>query len=218
MSMSKGHSFRQAGFTLIELLVVCAIVIVISAVILVDNNKFGGEVILENLAYDIALTVRQTQVYGIAVERFGTVNCSQQGTNCFSSGYGMYFSLSDPTQYILFADLENTGIYDPNFTNPSYPTGEVVQTTDIQSGYSVQSLCVTPSSGGSRACSPVNEIDILFQRPEPNAFISAAGSGRPVSCSQNPIACNYEAQITLLSPRGATSTVVVDATGQISVQ
>lgn len=197
------------GFTLIELLVVCAIVVVISAVILVDNNKFGGEVILENLAYDVALSLRQTQVYGIAVERFGQ--------NTFSAGYGMRFSVSSPTTYVLFADTENTGIYDSK-ASPS----EVVQTTNVQQGYAVSSLCTISAVNGG-ACNQVSEIDIMFKRPEPNAFISAGGNGSGgsytvSSCTQNLITCQYEAQITLLSPRGSTSTVVVDATGQISVQ
>jgi len=202
------------AFTLIELLVVCAIIIVISAVVLIDNNKFGGQVILENLAYDVALSVRQTQVYGIAVERFG------QST--FTAGYGMHFSLSDPTHYILFADLEGTGVFDSGFPiSQTYPTGEVVSPSPytLTQGYSIQSLCTVPQVGGSSTCTPVTTIDIMFQRPEPNAYISAAVTGAPVSCIQDlGFACNYEAQITLLSPRGATSTVVVDETGQISVQ
>ena len=194
------------GFTLIELLVVCAIIIVITAIVLVDNNKFGGEVTLENLAYDIALSVRQTQVYGIAVERFGTSN--------FSAGYGMHFSLSSPTTYILFADEDGTGIYDPN-TSPS----EIVDTDTIQQGYAITGLCVIPNTGGSQTCNSVSEVDILYVRPEPEAYISASQSGSPPSCIQNQSAnCNYEAQITLTAPDGVTRTVVVDATGQISVQ
>ncbi|HTR18708.1 MAG TPA: hypothetical protein VMH91_01860 [Candidatus Paceibacterota bacterium] len=191
---------------MIELLVVCAIIVVITAVILVDNNKFGGAILLENLAYDVALTVRQAQVYGIAVERFG------QNTNVFNVGYGMYFSTSDPTHYYLFADSEGTGIYDSGAS----PT-EVQQKTTIQNGYAISSLCAVSQFGGT-TCTPMSEIDILFQRPEPNAFISAAASGAPPSCVQSAVACYYEAQITLLSPKGDTRTVIVDATGQISVK
>src|SRR5262249_48785596 len=97
-------SRAKAGFTLIELLVVCAIIVVITSLVLIDNNKFGGDVKLENFAYDVALSIRQTQVYGIAVERFGNNN--------FSTGYGMRFSLASPTTYILFADEDSTGVYD----------------------------------------------------------------------------------------------------------
>jgi hypothetical protein len=193
---------------LIELLVVCAIIVVITTLVLIDNNKFGGDVKLENFAYDVALSVRQTQIYGIAVERFGSNN--------FSTGYGMHFSLSSPTQYLLFADEDGTGIYDAQ-ANPSELVPGGLYTID--QGFAITSLCVIPVIGGS-SCTPVTEIDILYVRPEPDAYISAGtGSNAPVSCiKQQGAACNYEAQITLSSPKGGTRTVVVDITGQISVE
>lgn len=185
---------------------VCVIVVVITTIVLLDNNKFGGDVTLENFAYDVALSVRQTQVYGLAVERFGASN--------FSTGYGMHFSLSSPTTYVLFADEDRTGVYDAQAT-PS----EIVDSNMIQQGFAISGLCVVPEVGGS-SCTAVSEIDILFVRPEPDAYISAGvGGNAPASCLvQGGGACYYEAQITLRSPKGDTRTVVVDATGQISVQ
>lgn len=213
------------GFTLIELLVVCAIIVVITAIVLVDNSKFGGDVTLENFAYDVALSVRQAQIYGIAVNRFGT-GCTGIGganPNCFNAGYGMNFTLASPQQYTLFADLENNGVYDPNYltshsTESSvYPTGELVAQTTIQQGFSITGLCVIPSTAQG-SCQPVHEIDILYIRPEPEAYISAGNSGSVSSCYQNTQLCNYEARVTLTSPKGDTRTVTIDATGQISVQ
>ncbi len=196
----------QAGFTLIELLVVCAIIIIITAIILVNNNKFGGTVTLENFAYDVALSLRQTQVYGIAVERFGT--------NTFNTGYGMQFTLANPNTYLLFADENGTGVYDVSAT-PS----EIVQSNTIQTGYAITALCAIPDVNGT-TCTPATEIDIVYVRPEPDAYISIGqGGGAPVSCIKNRnTACYYEAHITLTSPKGDTRDVVVDATGQISVQ
>lgn len=190
---------------MIELLVVCAIIIVITGLVLIDNNKFGGDVTLENFAYDVALSLRQTQVYGIAVERFGTN---------FNTGYGMHFALATPTTYILFADEDNTGIYDPA-ASPS----EIVDTDTIDQGFAITGLCVIPEVGGT-TCEPATEIDILFIRPQPDAYISAGvGGNSPASCIEQPgSSCYYEAQITLTSPKGDTRTVVVDTTGQISVQ
>jgi prepilin-type N-terminal cleavage/methylation domain-containing protein len=209
MSASKAS---RAGFTLIELLVVCAIIIVVSTIVLIDNNKFGGDITLENFSYSVALSVRQAQVYGIAVERFGT-NCTTGATSaCFSSGYGMHFSLATPTTYILFADEDGTGVYDAQ-RSPS----EVVQSNSITQGFAITGLCVIANTSRNSTCQPVNQIDILYIRPEPEAYITAKGS--PYSCKLNPRTdCNYEAQITLTSPKGDTRSVVVDATGQISVQ
>lgn len=219
MNESQSRTRRQRGFTLIELLVVCAIIVVITALVLIDSNKFGGSVTLENFAYDVALTIRQAQVYGIAVERFGT-NCTPApGSTCFASGYGMNFKLSTPSTYLLFADEDGTGVYDPS-VSPS----EIVDSDSIQQGYAITGLCVIPNTAITAKCQPVNEIDILYIRPEPEAYISSGGNGSPggsytmTSCYQNAHYCNYEAQITLTAPKGDQRTVVVDATGQISVQ
>jgi hypothetical protein len=126
----------------------------------------------------------------------------------------------------LFADLEGTGIYDPNYLathsgeSSVYPQGEMVEETAIQQGYSITGLCVIPNTSQNSTCQSVNEIDIMYIRPEPEAYISAGsgGSGGEGSCYETPQDCNYEAQITMTSPKGDTRTVLVDATGQISVQ
>ena len=194
----------------------CAIIVVITTLVLVDNNKFGGEVILENLAYDVALSVRQTQVYGIAVERFGT-NCSgtDSASSCFNAGYGMYFSLSSPSTYILFADESGTGIY-----NPSVTPSEIVESDSLDQGYAITGLCVIADSGSARHAFPVTEIDILIPASGAGSIHKrGAQAALPVSCVQDQsVNCNYEAQITLTSPKGDKRTVIVDATGQMSVQ
>src|SRR5665213_782983 len=178
---SRSARVSHAGFTLIELLVVVAIIVVISAVILIDNNKFGGQVILENLAYDVALSVRQAQVYGIAVKGFNYTN--------FQAGYGMHFSTAtalDQTKYNLFADLNHDGIYHASLNEDASSSP-----FSIHQGYSISSMCAIQALKGT-SCLPVTEIDILYERPEPNAFISAANGGTPVSCLNNINACYYE--------------------------
>src|SRR3989344_5480115 len=100
----------ERGFTLVELMVVTGIFVVITSLILANNTRFGGAVLLENLAYDIALSVRRAQVYGIAVRRFGEDD--------FSAGYGVNFTIGTPAVYILFADIypksTGNGIYEPD--------------------------------------------------------------------------------------------------------
>jgi prepilin-type N-terminal cleavage/methylation domain-containing protein len=80
---------ESRGFTLIELLVVTAILVIVSGLVLANHSRFGGKILLQNLAYDMALSVRQAQVYGISVRQFGA------GT--YSAGYGIRFSTSVPT-------------------------------------------------------------------------------------------------------------------------
>lgn len=188
---------HKAGFTLIELLVVTAIIIVVSTVILANNNKFGGRVLLENFAYDLALTFRQTQVYGIAVSRFS-------GNGSFNSGYGLHFSTATPTTYVLFADATTAnGKYDP--------TSELVQSFLITRGYSIYQLCATKA--GVENCT-YTSLDVLFQRPEPDAYISPNGA----SCILTQSNCQDSARVRLISPRGDTMSVVVLTNGQIAVK
>src|SRR3989344_3995148 len=84
------HSLR--GFSLIELLVVISIFSIISLVVLANHSRFNSSVLLGSLAYKIALSFRETQVYGLSVQG--------QSTN-FQVGYGIHFS--GGTTYTLFA-------------------------------------------------------------------------------------------------------------------
>jgi len=193
------------GFTLIELVVVVGIITVVTSIVLANNAKYGGSVLLQNLAYDIALSIRQAQVYGISVRGFGVNNST------FTVGYGMHFSTTDPTHYELFADLAGTGVYDANFNPPeNIPPSPYV----IGRGYKIKSLCATRNN--NEQCN-FDTLDVLFKRPEPDARITARnGSGQ--SCVENNNQCQESARIIIESPRGDVLSVVVDATGQISVQ
>lgn len=188
------------GFSLIELLVVTAIFITISGVVLANHSRFGGQVVLENMAYDIALSVRHAQLYGIAVRRFGTT---------FGVGYGMHFGSA--TTYQLYADsLGGNGIYDcPDPSNPA--TCELVESTTIVGGHQITSLCVRSTGNSTFTCGK-NRLDVLFKRPEPDAYIRASTAGVADGVL-------YEAaQIILTSPRGLQKAITLEHTGQISVQ
>ena len=85
--------FSKDAFTLIELLVVMAIFSVISLLILANHSRFNSSVLLGSLAYDMALSVRQAQVYGVSVQTFNAN---------FQVGYGVHFTTGN--SYIFFAD------------------------------------------------------------------------------------------------------------------
>ncbi|MBI5470053.1 prepilin-type N-terminal cleavage/methylation domain-containing protein [Candidatus Kaiserbacteria bacterium] len=190
------RSSYSAGFTLIELLVICAILVVVSGVILANNTAFGGAVLLESMAYDMALSMREAQVYGVSVARFGS--------GIYSAGYGMHFDTGSPATYVLFADAVNA--------NGLYDQGEIVSSTDFQRGYRVVSLCATQTDA-TEVCG-YTRLDVSFLRPEPDAWISADGS----SCILLSSACKEGARIVLQSPRGDQTSVVVEANGQIYVK
>ncbi len=178
-----------------------AIFVTLTVVTVASNTNFGVKITLEGLAYDVAFAVRQAQVYGIAVQRFGS-------SDDFSRGYGMHFETNSPTSFQLFADtFQGNGLYDcPDPGNQA--TCELVQSTTMQGGYSIDNLCVRPSGSPEGTCNDVDELNILFKRPEPDAYIRGDG--------ESPL---YElGRITLKSPRNDFADVVVEFSGQISVR
>jgi hypothetical protein len=186
---------------------VTAIIAIISGVLLVSNSRFGGQVLLENLAYDIALSIRQAQVYGLSVQRFGT--------NTFSAGYGVHFDTSTATQtsFPTFADaITVNGLYDAPGGTCGSPC-ELVQATTLERGFRISKLCV-PAGADSATCTSVPTLDVLFKRPEPDAWISASG----LSCTLSLGPCHESARVVVSSPRGDVTSVVVENNGQISVQ
>lgn len=194
-----------SGFTLIELLVVVGIMIIISALMLANNNRFGGRILLENLGYDMALTVRKAQIFGISVQSTGGGN--------FGAAYGMHFSMSTPKAYVLFADSAPR--------NGAYGAGEDVQSFSISRGYQIEKLC-TPAGTDISTCNSVSQLDILFKRPEPDAWISINNDPCLTAAAGNTYAaifgkCQASARVGLIAPSGDRVNFVVDLNGQVSV-
>ncbi|MEK7613644.1 MAG: prepilin-type N-terminal cleavage/methylation domain-containing protein [Patescibacteria group bacterium] len=180
------------AFSLVELLVVLSILTMVSSVVLANHSRFNGTVLLGSLAYDIALSVRQAQVYGLSVRQY---------SDDFHVGYGVHFS--DASSYIFFVDRN---------INQQYDEGEdsIVQTYTVGRGHIIQSFCGVTANGTER-CSdsetPITHLDVVFLRPDPDAVMS---SNEPGMLSQG--------IITVAAPSGDTRSIVVASTGQISVQ
>src|SRR6185312_4659547 len=108
----KGIVSRTKGFTLVELRVVVAIFLIITAITLGNQSRFSSDILITNLAYQIALSIREAQVYGIGSK--GVADNSSSGINNFQAGYGIHIGASDdltlkPTSYNVFADTAANG-------------------------------------------------------------------------------------------------------------
>ena len=186
------------GFSLIELLVVMTILTTITSVVLANHSRFNGSVLLGSLAYDIGLSIRQAQVFGLSVRQYADV------AEGFQVGYGVHFS--DASSYIFFADTNENNIYDVD-------TDQILNSYAVGRGHTISRFCGV-TSGGTEECntspSPISSLDIVFLRPNPDAIMTSDLTGVSEVYSQG--------IIEVSSPSGDTRRVVVASTGQISVQ
>jgi prepilin-type N-terminal cleavage/methylation domain-containing protein len=193
---------KNKGFTLIELLVTITMFVILTGVVLVNSNKFDNSILLHNFAYDVALTIKQAQSYG--------VNVRENSSGSFNSAYGVYFDRTiSSTNFILFNDVDGNNIY-PGTDFSTCPTvSECVQRYSMTKGTSIQSMCAGKDAS---SCSSASKLSILFIRPNLNANIYYSIDNNPVSTVKQPYA-----QI-VLAAGNSTSTVVVTSIGQIYVK
>ncbi len=205
-NLQKGPACRRAGFTLIELLAVLLIMSLITLSLLVEQGKFDSSTVLRSLAYSVALSVRQTQVYGVSV-----VGVSVSGTNTYAPAYGVYITTvpyNAKKSYLIFGDTSPAG------GNGQYDAGDVVaQSFSLNSGYTISKICV--KSATNTYCGPQGlvTLEILFKRPNPDAqFVALKSDGSALS--GGPYSTAY---IYVASPNGDTRAVTVSTTGEVAV-
>lgn len=232
----------RAGFTLIELMVVITIFIVVTGVLLANYPAFGSKIVLENMAYEIALAMRQAQTYGLSVRT--------AGADTFP-GFGIHFYTGSggDKEFFLFAnDATNlTGseryIYDGSpacVLGASTPGGDICfEHLTIDGTNSILALCrdmkknniqsfvdttdvSTRSAEFNSYCEIVGSgaglidtLDITFTRPDPDATIALSNAGVVETSVTGAVS---DAEILVVSTSGLIRTVVVYPTGQIAVE
>ena len=195
------------GYTLVELVVVVGIFMIVSSVILANYPSFSRKVSVQNLAHQIALEIRQAQVYGLSVKE------TTAGSAIFP-GYGVYFTPADNSSFVLYSDGNNNKKYDYAGEDCSSPSNiECLEKVRIASGDNIRDICVTTASGAEK-CATGGELDYLniaFVRPDPDANITGTyGVADTI----------YQSAKILVEPpkKDFYKSVIVWSTGQISVQ
>lgn len=184
----------QKGLTLIELMVTITIFTIITGVILINNQQFNGGIVLTNLAYEVALTIRQAQVYGLGAKGSG-------GT--FSSAYGVFLDDTKLKEIVFFIDLDG---------NKTYSGGnEAVQIVDIKQGNEIKDFCIT-DAGVERCIDQIDKMTIRFVRPNPDSYFWALGGATVYEGAVTKV------KIVVWSPQTQNKRrIVIENTGQISV-
>jgi hypothetical protein len=214
------------------MVVVTAIIGILSALTVVSERNFDNSTVLINAAYDVALSMRETQSLGLT-------SSSVQGIN--NAGYGIHIGDSK-TSYVQFADIYPAapgsvtidslplnsydacpGHHSAPYTLPdSRPgdcyyeqsQGETVRTYTLPAGYTFTYLkycrpiygCQTPVAAGGSTF-----FNIVYERPN----IQAEMSG---SLSATNIISISDAEIQLSSQSGSNRCIIADALGEVYVQ
>ncbi len=192
MPSSRKYNISAAGFTLVELMVSIAIVLIVAGIILVRYQSFNSSVILKNLAYEVAISVREAQVLSVSV-------LGDSGD--FSGVYGLYFNFdTNPNSYILFRDLDGDEVYD---TNETFETFRINTQFQLDSDYEYVSSGSTQTGSGG-------EVTMTFERPDFDARFDIDNDG---------IDTNISALTIIVEPldQSASRRITITNTGQISV-
>ncbi len=211
------RSLNKKGFTLIELLVSIGIMVLITSTVLISQNKYSSNISLSNLANDISLTIRQAQIYGVSVKELSA------GSGDFSSAYGVDFNTTasgSNNAYIFFADRGSSkdGYYNDAWSCPIGGSSECLQKINLTSGNTISRLCIIrKNDNGVCVGNPsvlVDHVDVTFIRPSNAANILYFNNGGQIPGNSNYVGV----EITVASATGATRSIVVYTTGQISVK
>lgn len=201
-SQLRKHGSSKRGFTLVELMVTVGIFVFMTALILARYNSYNSGTLLTNLAYDVALSIRQAQTYGLSVLK--------NESSGYNSAYGVHFDIYDPTKFIIFSDGDQI-----NAPNGRYDgAGDVVVVIyNLKRGAMITNVCIGSSNdcvGGS-----MDILDISFKRPNPDSIIIGGyyNAGNPEYFPP----FRY-AEITVSDSSNSSSRVIrVNDIGQISV-
>ena len=142
--MGESKFKKEKGFTLVELLVVISIII-FSASISFDRYLKGEQQLkLDRSANKLIQDIRRTQNMALA---------SRAINNQTVSGYGIFFDLAEPEQYIIFANTDNDYLYGPEDIDL-----EIISLEDKISIFSLLPLA--------------NSLNIVFYPIEPKVIIN----------------------------------------------
>ncbi len=190
---------KKKGFTLVELMVSVSIFVFITALLLTKYGNFNQSVLLTNLAYDIALTIRTAQTYGLSVQR-STGSATQ-----FKYAYGVHFDKTPgkDRELVFFTDSY------PINGNKIYTDDDVkISTYNIKRGAKILGFCANDPC--TSLPENISSADISFLRPNPDANICMDGTDN----------CTPQAYLKIIvqATDGGTRNVVIRRTGQVSVE
>lgn len=198
-------------------MVVLGIMLVITGATLASQSSFNKTLILSNTAYDIGLTLRSAATYGLGSRAAGTAT---------NAGYGIHVDRAVPGSFYFFADTypgaSTSSVCHPveDASSPAAKPGncvfdeeegELVTAYALGNGIEIRDFCAETLGEWSCATSgdeALSTLDIVFARPNAEAYMSANGA----YSASSPI---IRSCITVASPSGAERYLSVSTAGQV---
>lgn len=173
-------TMNQKGFTLIEFVVIISIFAIMASVALFNFTGFRSNVGINNVTQDIALTIRQAQVFGWSTQTFSI----DPAGDILRYPHGVHFKMGTNNEFeneiILYTKT------DPQPANAFYEEGldtEVeklqvlgnMKISDIRAANTKDELLIDKSSGNKiiGGVSLGTDISIAFSRPRPEVMLFA---------------------------------------------
>ncbi len=230
---------------MVELMVTLAIFVVMTSTVLANYPSFNNKIGLEILAQNIALSIREAQVYGISIRAEG-LQASARAPAYGVHFYGAVTDLRDQThtsaasgggrQYIIFADGNGNKQYDGTDRGGACQSGpgdvaECVNVFTLSGPSEIGIICSNLHTDNATLSeverlkknidqcklSPILTADVTFKRPNPEAYIYATAK---VGGLTRIIDGATELNVFVRTTSGTASDrmVTIWNTGQISVQ
>ncbi len=206
------------GFTMVEMLVSLGIILIITSIVLLGQDRFNKNLVLVDTAYTVAFTLRQAQTFALSSRKFQTTQ---------NAGYGVHFTKGSFTSYTLFADtvpsapgngqgglcpghVAQTGLESRPGNCEYNGSAELVTTYNLNHGFKVSGFCGFPKVGLQQCIiGDLDELHISFLRPNTQAVMLGERAGSLVELTS--------AKIYITSPDGENRCVNVSKVGQIAV-
>lgn len=216
------------GFTVVEMIVVVGIITVILAVVIAGQSTFNRSLLLTDIAYTVAFSVREAQALGLSSRSVGGFQ---------NAAYGLHFARASTTSYILFADtfpapgasisalcpgrgggeVEEQKPGNCVFTRNAAvtpPVNEEVKSYALNNRFRISRLCGW--EGSARYCSTesenrLNTLNITYLRPNTQSTIYGRLSNPTSDKSFS------DTSIYIASPDGTERCVHISKVGLVSV-